>query len=310
MKSILQTKEWADFKASQGFLILNVGNLFAHERKLPYGQNFIYLPEVSSKYLTAQNMQEVKNLAKERDSVFIRIEFIDPFSDSADKIIRSFGFVKSFEEVQPKWRQVIDISGSVEDILAQMKPKGRYNIRLAQKKQVEVNSYNSKTININDKSVINSFYRLVAQTVQREGISGRPLDYFITMIDKFSDTDYLEIYIASYKGEPLAAALVGFYGDVASYLYGGSSSEHREVMAPYAMHWQIIKDAKSRGIKRYDMLGRSRPADKNSKWSGVTRFKEQFGGEAVEILGSYDFINKKFIYRIFRLLEGVRRKSG
>lgn len=303
MKSILQTKEWADFKAIQGFEILKIGELFVHKRNLPYGQNFLYLPEVSSDYLTAQNMGEIKKLAKSQGSIFARVELVNEYSANADKIVQSFGFIKSFEQVQPKWRHVIDISKSEDEILSQMKSKGRYNIRLAQKKQVEV-------IGSSDKGVIEKFYNLVSQTTQREKISGRSQEYFAKMVDSFSDTDYLETYIASYEGKPLAGALVSFYDGVASYLYGGSSSENREAMAPYALHWQIIKDAKAREIKSYDMLGRSKPGDEGSKWAGVTRFKEQFGGQAVEILGSYDFIAKPTLYKVFKILERLRRKSG
>ena len=309
MKSILQTKRWANFKASQGFEILNIDELFVHKRNLPYGQNFLYLPEISSKYLTAKNMDEVKKLAKNQDSIFARVEFIDQFSKNADKVVRSFKFVKSFEEIQPKWRHIIDISKSEDEILAQMKSKGRYNVRLAQKKQIEVISYKSKVISLSDKEIIQKFHGLVSQTVQREKISGRPLEYFAKMIDNFSDTDYLEIYIASYRGKPLASALISFYDGVASYLYGGSSSEYREVMAPYAMHWRIIQDAKERGMQKYDLLGRSKPGDEKSKWAGVTRFKEQFGGEAVEVLGSYDFVVKPILYKLFRMLEKIRRSS-
>lgn len=337
MKSILQTKHWADFKASQNFEILNIDELFVHKRNLSYGQNFLYLPEVSSDYLTAQNMDQIKKLAVGQESIFARVEFIDQFSENADKIIRSFGFAKSFEQVQPKWRHIIDISKSEDEILAQMKSKGRYNIKVAQKHGVKIENYNIgnslkiahngsravcgehgrtksreklKIKNQNDNGKIKEFYALVEKTVQREKISGRTLQYFEKMIDNFSDTDYLEIYIASYEGKPLAGALISFYDGVASYLYGGSSSEHHEVMAPYAMHWQIIKDAKERGMQKYDMLGRAKPGDEKSKWTGVTRFKEQFGGEAVEILGSYDFVVKPVLYKLFRILEKIRRNSG
>jgi len=321
VKSILQTKEWANFKATQGFEILNIGELFVHKRNLPYGQNFLYLPEVSSDYLTAQNMDEIKKLANEQKSVFARVELVNSYSANADKIVQSFGFAKSFEQVQPKWRHIIDISKSEDEILSQMKSKGRYNIRVAERHKVQIEKLKIKNHLPadamhqalqagNDNGKIKDFYDLIQQTTKREKITGRSLNYFAKMVDSFADTDYLEIYIASYQGKPLAGALVSFYTGVASYLYGGSSSENREVMAPYAMHWQIIKDANARSMKSYDMLGRAKPGDEKSKWAGVTRFKEQFGGEAVEILGSYDFIAKPLYYKIFKLAESMRRKSG
>lgn len=300
MKSILQSKEWANFKSSQGFKIHEVGGVFVHERALPLGKNFLYIPEISAQEVTPALIEELKALAQKENSIFLRIEFIDHFDHNASKVIQSFGFKKSFEEVQPKWRQIIDIKGSKEEILAQMKQKGRYNIKLSQKKNIKI---------INGPEHLDVFRRLYLETTKREGIAGRSLEYFKKMLDSFKDTDYFEVSVATYEGEPVAGAIISFYDGVASYLYGGSSREHKEVMAPYAMHWEIIKDAKARGCKSYDMIGRTEPG-KEGKWSGVTRFKEQFGGEAIEILGSYDYINKSFWYQIFKTIEKMRRKNG
>jgi len=74
------------------------------------------------------------------------------------------------------------------------------------------------------------------------------------------------------------------------------------------MHWRIICDAKKKNCKTYDMIGRSAPG-KSGKWTGVTRFKEQFGGQAVEILGSYDFVRDSLRYGIFKIAEKLRRKG-
>lgn len=312
MKSILQTPEWAEFKKSQGWEILNLGEIFIHKRSLPLGQNFLYLPEVSASDISPQQIEELKKITKNNRSVFTRLELIDRFNENSYKLIRSFGFNKAFEQVQPKWRQIINLGLSEEEILAQMKSKGRYNIRVAERheiriKNLELRIKNGETDLDSKFLLLNSFYKLYTETVKREGITGRSLKYFTDMLDSFSETDYLEIYIASYKNEPVAGALVSFYEGVASYLYGGSSREHKEVMAPYLMHWKITKDAKARGVKTYDLLGRDAP-ETVGKWAGVTRFKEQFGGEAVEILGSFDYVNKPAMYKLFRVAERFRRK--
>ncbi len=306
MRSILQTHEWAKFKASQDFEILELNGIFVHKRKLPLGKNFLYIPEVAASQITPGHIEEAKKLAKKLNSIFIRLEVVDKYSDNADKMIQAFGFVRAFEQVQPKWRQVIDISKSEDEILAQMKQKGRYNLRLAQRHDVKVESQNSKVTIESQK--IKDFYSLYTETVKREKITGRTADYFQKMVDNFADTDYLEIFLATYQNKPVAAALVSYFDSVASYLYGGSSREHREVMAPYLMHWKIIQKAKERGCKSYDLLGRSAP-EKQGKWSGVTKFKEQFGGEAVEILGSYDFVSQSFWYGLFKMAEKIRRKQ-
>lgn len=306
MKSILQTKQWADFKSKFDFEILELDGHYIHKRRLPYSQNFLYLPEVAAKEFSAGSIDELKKITKDQDSIFTRLELVDEFSDNANKLLQSLGFVKSFEELQPKWRHMIDLSPTRGEILAQMKQKGRYNVKLAERKEVRIQKSNLK--NQNDKSKLKIFYTLYLETVKREGITGRSFDYFQKMIDSFSQTDYLELYIASYKNEPLAAALISFFDKTSLYLYGGSSRQHSDVMAPYLMHWQIMTDAKDLGMTVYDMLGRSKPGEEGHKWSGVTRFKEQFGGRAVEILGSYDYINKPFYYKAFKFAESLRRK--
>lgn len=304
MRSILQTHEWAKFKASQGFEILEIDGLFVHKRNLPFGQNFLYLPEVSASQVTPEHIEKLKKLTRENNSIFARLEIIDRFTENADQMIKAFGFVKAFEEVQPKWRQVIDISSGEHEVLSQMKQKGRYNLHLAERKGVIVKNESLKS----ESDTLRAFYDLYLQTVKREGITGRTSDYFQKMVDNFTDTDYLEIFLATYQNKPIAAALISFYEGVASYLYGGSSREYREVMAPYLMHWKAIQKAKERGCRSYDLLGRSAP-ERQGKWSGVTRFKEQLGGEAVEILGSYDYVNKSFWYSAFKFAEKIRRKQ-
>jgi len=310
MKSILQTPEWANFKKSQGFEILRLGKLFIHKKKMPLGQSFLYLPEVSAKDINAQQIDELKKLTKEQKSIFTRLELLDKFRQNSDKLVLHFGFSKSFEEVQPKWRQMSDLSKTRETILSEMKQKGRYNVKLAGRRQVEVKSEKLKVKSKDSEEktkIIRTFYALYKQTNEREHLAGRSLEYFQNLVDNFADSDYLKIYIASYQGEPICTALVGFCGGVASYLYGGSSRRHREVMAPYLMHWKVILDAKEKGCKLYDLLGRAAPGDEKSKWQGVTRFKEQFGGEAVEVLGSYDFVAKPLWYTLFKTVEKIRR---
>jgi len=308
MKSILQTEQWAKFKHSQGLEILKLGELFIHKKSLPSGQNFLYIPEASAHDINGGHIDQLKALSKKNNSIFLRLELVDHFGESAHKLLLSFGFRPGFEQVQPKWRQLINLEHTRGELLAQMKQKGRYNIKLAERKGVKIRHLDGRGKSAAKFSeMFQAFYSLYSQTNTREKLAGRTKQYFVDMIDNFSEEDYLEIYIASFENIPIAAALVSFYDGVASYLYGGSSVKHREVMAPYLMHWQIICDAKEREMKRYDLIGRAKPGDENSAWAGITRFKEQFGGETIEILGSYDFISKPFWYQIFKIAEKMRR---
>ena len=106
--------------------------------------------------------------------------------------------------------------------------------------------------------------------------------------------------MAEYERQIIAANLVNFYGDTATYLHGSSSSKNRQVMAPHLLQWEQIKEAKNRGMKYYDFWGFD-----EDKWPGVSRFKKGFGGEIVEYAGAYDLIWNKLWYQLYNLAKKI-----
>ena len=305
MKSLLQTQEWVDLKVSQGWKSHEVDGIFVLEKSLPMGLSFLYAPEISWENIE-QNLENIKKISKSCCPIFLRLEMIDENDEKITAILKKNGLIKSFEELQPEWRQIIDISKSEDEILAQMKPKGRYNIKVAQKHHVEV------SLCPIDRLVdgIEIFYDLYQQTAQYQKLSLRDKVYFLEMMKAFYPKGEAAIIIARYQNVPLAALIITFYERVASYLYGGTSRLHKEVMAPYAAHFEAILEAKKRGCKIYDLLAVAPPdADKNHKYANLTFFKEQFGGRKTNIVGSYDLIYRPFWYKMFRAAEKFRRKS-
>jgi len=130
------------------------------------------------------------------------------------------------------------------------------------------------------------------------------------------------LYLAEYKNKIIAANLVLFFGDMAVYLHGASSSEHRNVMAPYLLQWRQITDAKKAGCKKYDFWGiapkfqilrprRTSLGLANSKlntWSGITKFKKGFGGYEKNYIGAYDLIFSNIGYRIYGSMRKIKSK--
>src|SRR3989338_8328575 len=112
----------------------------------------------------------------------------------------------------------------------------------------------------------------------------------------------VKLYFAEFKGKPISTALISFFGDTATYLHGGSSNQERNVMAPYLMHWHIIKLAKAQGQKYYDFHGIS-----EDKWPGVTRFKKGFGGYELNYPGTFDLAYDQGWYSIYKMVRKVRR---
>jgi lipid II:glycine glycyltransferase (peptidoglycan interpeptide bridge formation enzyme) len=182
-----------------------------------------------------------------------------------------------------------------------MKQKGRYNIKVAEKNNVIIRKTDS----------IDNFYSLYATMAGRQKITFRSKQYFQTLIDIMREKGYCEVSEAVVNTEGkdvvLAAGIFSYYQNQAIYLFGGSSDEMRNVMAPYKLQWEAILEAKKCGCKTYDFFGIAPNDNPRHAWAGVTRFKKQFGGEEVSILGSYDKIYKPFEYSLFKFAEKIRR---
>lgn len=267
----------------------------------------LYSPEVTgSVKVLLELLPAIKEIAHRRDSIFYRLELLVDKAEPAAERWRAglhYGrFTKSFEAVQPADRQVITLERE-DRLFAQMKEKGRYNIRLAEKNGVLVREATAKSL-AGDVAV---FYGLYRQTAKREKFSIRGVSYFDELATALYRHNCGRVFIAELEDEPAAAAIATVYQGLASYLYGASSREHKEAMAPYSLHWAIMQWAMSQSADRYDLLAISPAGVKRHPFDGMTRFKEQFGGESVRLMGGYDLVFQPAWYTAFKFAEKVRR---
>lgn len=321
MKSLLQTDIWAAFKTRHGWVDHRIDDYHFLGRTLPFGQHLLYAPEITlaTDVNFADLLAKAKNLAAQQGAFMLRFEFLAEYQDELADQMTQYGLVKSFEEIQPEFRQWVDIGSQADQILASMKPKGRYNIRLAKRHGIKIASSKDSQL----------FFELFAQTAKRDGFQIRQAAYYQDLVATLEKHGVGELLIAMHKKEPLAAAIISYYGGTASYIYGASSSHNRELMAPYLLHWTAMQRAKDRGCRIYDLLaiapfdseqstvnskqreGSSQFTVRSSlvkKYAGITRFKQQFGGRSVHLLGSWDLPIKPLIYMAFRLAETWRRQ--
>lgn len=311
MKSFLQSRPWVEFKSSQGWQIFQAGEVFILKKPLSLGLSFLYSPEVKFAAIKnlAKYLENIKKISEKNHTIFYRLEILD---ENTPKIgakviekLKAAGFIKAFEEVQPEWRQIIDISQSEDEILSQMKSKGRYNIKVAQKHGVEVTSCPMERLN----DGVEVFYQMQQAIVQRQKFSTREKNYFLALVKMLYENNFGQLLIARFKGIPVAAIIISFFQDIASYLYGASLREHRQLMAPYLLHFEAIKIAKEKGCRYYDLLAIAPQGEEiNHKYENLTRFKEQFGGRKVHLIGSWDLIYRPFWYKVFKIAERFRRK--
>ncbi len=305
---------------------------------IPYGpvvKKGVHINRLNEAFLLLIN--KLKNKKKSENAIFLKIE-----QENAPFNLESFGFKKSEKDIQAVSTLILDISKSEEEILGQMKQKTRYNIRLAKKKGVKVFFVSEK------EAAFDIFYNLLSETAKRNGFNLHPKNYYENMMDMFlkneaaipknslfsvrshSDEvgavlplahkkenflgwlydDYFQkVFFAEYQGKILACALVGFWGKKATYLHGASSSELRNVMAPYLLHWEIIKKAKELGFSEYDFWGiatKNIDLKKKKQWSGFSRFKEGFGGRVVERQGAYDLPFSKTWYFAYKIARKIK----
>ena len=175
-----------------------------------------------------------------------------------------------------------------------MKPKTRYNIKVAQKHQIKIDR---------GENYFPDFWRLMQKTSLRQEIKPHPQNYYKKMLATLGEEGIIKLMVAKYQGRVIASNLMVYFGDWAVYLHGASDYEYRQYMAPFLLQWQAITEAKNQGKKYYDFWGVD-----EKKWPGVTRFKKGFGAEKnfVEYLGADDEIYSKIWYNIYRLTTGNR----
>jgi lipid II:glycine glycyltransferase (peptidoglycan interpeptide bridge formation enzyme) len=195
---------------------------------------------------------------------------------------------------------VIDLDGEEDHLLSRMKPKTRYNIRLAERKGVRVQ------LAPVDKLPI--FYQLYCQTAQRNGFHPSDYQYFSALFSekgKQSSMPEIILLLATHQRDALAGAIIALSEKRALFLHGASSNHKREFMAPYAMHWKAILYAQARQCHSYDMGAISPSDDPGHSFYGMYRFKTGFGGRIVHNSGSWDYPISEDVYRNFRNWEMV-----
>jgi lipid II:glycine glycyltransferase (peptidoglycan interpeptide bridge formation enzyme) len=222
---------------------------------------------------------------KNQGSVFLRLE---P-SEDLDKMFTSR--LKKSLDLQPKKTLCLDLRLGQAEILKAMHPKTRYNIKLAEKKGVKISQGTGKDFS--------EFWRLMTLTGARDGFRLHSAKHYQNLLN---DSEHIKLFFASSGDRNIATGLFCFFSDRVTYLHGASDNEARNLMAPYLLQWEVIKQAQTAGYKYYDFYGID-----EKKWPGVTRFKLGFGGFIKEYPGTYDLIFRPAIYSFYEFLRKLRR---
>jgi peptidoglycan pentaglycine glycine transferase (the first glycine) len=310
---ILQTSAWGLLKSGYGWQPnwIVSGNAGAQVllRRLPLGFWIGYVPKGPVGSHWRGTLTEIEALCKRKKMIFLKIE-PDLWETDPDGQLRQMnGFHSGARTIQPQRTIVIDLNGSEEEILGRMKQKTRYNIRLAEKKDIVVER----------NADINNFNSLMAVTAERDNFGVHAGRYYQDAFKFFEKKGSVNLFMAFYQGTPLAAIMVFQRGLRAWYFYGASNNLERNRMPTYLVQWRAIQWAKSQGCSSYDLWGVPDEEEQvlenefehrsEGLW-GVYRFKRGFGGEVRRSAGAWDKVYHPCLYRFVQWWQARRGEAA
>lgn len=338
---ILQTWEWSQVKAPYGWQpvprlwhnasgqVCAAAMILARQVRLPLpGAAFrvLYIPrgpllDWTDAGLRRLVLDDLSTLGREQGAIFLKIDpevilgrgipgqataVEEPSGLEVRSDLLNRGWRFSPDQVQFRNTVWINLSLQPDQLLAQMKQKTRYNLRLAQRKGVTVRS--------GTEADLPMLYHMYAETSARDGFVIREQPYYLAVWSTFMRAAMADCLIAEVDGEPAAALLMFHFGGKAWYLYGMSRQAHREKMPNYLLQWHAIELARQLGCQVYDLWGAPDEFNESDALWGVYRFKEGLGGEVIRTLGAWDLPLRPMFYRLYtqvlpRWLDILRRRG-
>ncbi len=339
--SILQTAEWAQIKAANSWDALprvwrdSSGAVTAaamvlrraiRVARFSAGLCVLYVPRGPLMHwedapLRARVLDDLQRLARKEKAIFIKMDadvalgLGVPGQDGAvdcppglalQADLTRRGWLFSEEQIQFHNTAVLDLGGSEEDWLGRMKQKARYNLRLAQRKGVQVRRAGPGDFD--------QLYRMYAETALRDGFAIRSAGYYKAVWQTFSDQGMCVPLIADVDGQAVAGLVLFVFAGRAWYMYGMSREIHREMMPNYLLQWEAMRTAKELGASEYDLWGAPDTFDESDSMWGVFRFKEGLGARVVRTPGAWDYPARPGVYQLYsrvlpRILDVMRRRG-
>ncbi len=310
MLYLWQTKKWWEMllKSKQVSNIFNVELIQIEKRSIGLWQYGLFILWINKKNLNNKILNKLKNLCKEQKCLFLQIEFLDYKNIDSFNEFKSLFNLREVSSWFNKWyykkfitpyTAIINLEKSEDEILADMKPKWRYNIKLAKKKWVEIKSVEKTKENIKE------YYNLMLETTSRDNFSWNNIDYYITFLEKINNSELL----LAYKDDIVIAGWIFVFDEnISIYYYWASTSqkEYRNLMAPYLLQWEAIIKAKKINSKIFDFLGVSSPNSENDPLEWVTSFKKKLTPDIIKVSESYIFVNNNIKYKLFKIVRKIK----
>jgi lipid II:glycine glycyltransferase (peptidoglycan interpeptide bridge formation enzyme) len=246
----------------------------------------------------------VDEVAKRRRTLNIILEPDQPLPDEA---LMNLHLVPGPEPIQPARSVKVDLLDD-QSLMDQMHPKTRYNVRLALRRGVTTRMAEQL-----DESIA-TFYDMLQDTASRNDFLVHAPEYYREFLRVFTENACL--LFAEIDGKPVAGAIAAVFGDEGIYMYGASSTQGRAHGAAFLLQHQMMRWARSRGARRYDLWGIpeydpessvSESGDRLAASTGNDRrglyeFKTRFGGQIVRYPPPLERVYHPFLAALARRL--------
>ncbi|MBN1261393.1 MAG: peptidoglycan bridge formation glycyltransferase FemA/FemB family protein [Anaerolineae bacterium] len=259
--------------------------------------------------LVKATVEDLERLARRKRLLLLKIDPDVQNHTRAGRLIVQLleqrGWRPSFEQIQYRNTMILDLRDDAGTILGNMKAKARYNVRLAERRGVEVREATPREFPL--------LYAMYVETAQRQNFIIREEAYYLETWQTLTDAGHASPLIAVVAGIPVAMLVLLHFGEYAWYMYGASRDIHRDTMPNHALQWEAILRAKKLGCKVYDLWGAPDTLDESDPMWGVYRFKESLGAAFESHIGAYDFAPFRLLYRAYaflrpRMVERAQRR--
>jgi len=328
----LQSYEWGEFREKSGIKIIRrgffdgdtiVSGFTVTIHRIPHTPWRVgYLPK--GDLPDEELLNALQRIGKEENCIFMQLEpnVIQHQEFSIQHVLHNSTFIlrNSIHPLFTKYTFQLDLTKTEEELLKDMHPKTRYNIKVAKKHGVEV-------VEDNSKQAFDQYWQLMQETTKRQKFYAHTKHYHELLwktvglrnedsgmrqeinkkIPDSTDTLTYHLFIAKYQGKILTAMIFFIFHDTLYYPYGASSNEYRNVMHSTLTMWEAIRFGKQLGLKKFDMWGAmGSDSNPNDPWFGFHEFKRKFGARHVEFVGSFDLVIHPLLYQGYKVADKLR----
>ena len=305
----LQSWAWGNFRQKTGRKVIRLGAFEDKKLKAGYQLTVHPLPKTPYSILYFPKgpkpdklmIKALKDLGQREKAIMVKME---P-NVKNDPKVAEFLLKNDCQVGKPlftKYTFQLNLEKNLDEIMAKMKPKTRYNIRLSNKHEVKI-------VEDNSDQAFDIYLKLLGETTRRQKFYAHTSDYHKQMWQSMKPTGMAHLFLAKYQQDILGAYIFFVFNNVLYYPYGASSRDQRRVMPLYALFWQAIQFGQQQKCHTFDMWGSLGPnSDQNDPWFGFHHFKEGFSGNLIEFLGTYDLVINPWLYQLYNLADKVRWK--